>query len=233
MNNLDDKKCNVIDIIQGIILKYCPLTNDRLFLMDDFRKTPEFDIQMIFDKEESFICFLFGTSSFKSGIIEQLKINKYIDFNELSNLLNFILADHEFIKSINIDKNSLNMIFSINWTNESIKGISCGDITLNMNFKNNLDLMKQYIIYIFETYSDYLEKTPSFISMKNKYLNSVKEKYLDSLSKDELLAILHNLEESQLRELTYNLDNDIFLNLVKNEQQNNSTKTLLLKTNNK
>ena len=51
------------------------------------------------------------------------------------------------------------LIFSINWTNESIKqGINCGNITLELTFANE-KLRKQYTSMLLQQYREEFKKT--------------------------------------------------------------------------
>jgi len=171
--------------------------------------------------------FLFGNNSFKQSIHEQIIIPYIIEFDEISEIIDFILKDHEYIQNINLYINTIGLSFAINWNDESIKGINCGNIGLNLKF-NNIELKKQYLYLLFQKYYVLLEKTPSFKRIKNEYINSVKQSYINTLDKSQLISLLSAMNENELKELFHNLDNDIFIKYTVGNQQQTKTKKLFL-----
>ena len=171
--------------------------------------------------------FLFGNNNFKQGIPEQIIIPYIIEFTEISEIIDFILKDHEFIKNISLYSNSIRINFAINWTDKSIKGINCGDIGLDLKFNNNIELEKQYLYLLFQKYYFVLEKTPSFKRIKSEYINGVKQSYLNALDKTQLISLLNAMNENELKELLRNLDNDIFIKYTTDGKPPTKTKKLL------
>ena len=39
----------------------------------------------------------------KKSVLESVKINSYIDFNEIKNIIDYFLKDHEHIKNVSFD----------------------------------------------------------------------------------------------------------------------------------
>ncbi len=217
MDELTIKENYLFDWIKDIILKYCPITDDRLFLMDDARKTPELEIMIAFINNETRISFMFGSHSFKHSLIERANVNKYINDIQIINLIDFILSDHESISFINFDDiNDFSMGFAINWHEKSLHGIECGDITLRINFNNNSELAKSYILTILNRYDKILEHTSSFQRMKAKYISSLKQSYFSSIDKDNLQDFISYLSENEdeLRELLTHVNDDSFINYL-------------------
>ena len=97
--------------------------------------------------------FKIGILTFGGGyamipmIIEETSSFSNIDSSEI---IDFILEDHEFIKNISLYSNSFELDFAINWTDKSIKGIKCGDIGLTFKFNDNIELEKQYLYLLFQ-----------------------------------------------------------------------------------
>lgn len=233
MNKIENKRKNIFIIIQSIILQYCPLVEDRLYFLDDARKNKELDIEISFSNNKTNIGFLIGTNSFKQSIKENINIGYYIDFFEIKDLIDFIIQDHKIITSFEMnEKNVFSMKFSINWTNAAIRGLNCNKTRISFNFNDNIDLRNFYLISLFENYHDQLEKLPCFIQLKNNYIDKIKISYFDSLNKDQLVDFIVNLSEGEIKELLFNLNNDIFLKLSNNHENEQSPKKLTLKRNN-
>ena len=228
MNNITEYNANLESFIKDVIYKYCPYIEDRLHILGNAR-SPQFNIDISIDNQSQ-VRFLFGNSNFKQSIPEQATIKNIIEFEKIANIIDFILKDHEIIKDINIYKNIVNLIFAINWTNQSIKGINCGDIELNLTF-NNAELEKQYLYLLFQKYYIYLEQVPSFKKVKDKYFNNIKQSYFSDLDKNKLLLLLNKMDEDELKELLYNLDNDVFIKYITNNKDNKVKKLFLEKQN--
>ena len=213
--------------IKRVILKYCPYREDRLYILGN-AKSPEIEIDINFYDNETLIMFLVGNSNFKQSVTEQLIISRVVEFEKVSKIIDFILSDHEFIKNINLYNDSIDLKFAIKWTDKSIKGIDCGDIGLNLKFNNNVGLKKQYLYMLFQKYCYNLEQTPSFKRIKHEYINSIKQVYLNNLDKTQLITLLNDMNESELKELLYNLDDDTFIKYTTENKSQPKIKKLFL-----
>ena len=231
MSNIINRRENLISYIKSIILMYCPYTDDRLSIIGS-KKSSELDIEFNICNNESMIMFIFGNCNYKTSISERAKISYVISFEEICDVIDYLLEDHEVIKDINFDNRKIDLKFTINWTDKSIKGISCGDIGLNLNFEN-MEVKKQYLYLLFQRYCNYFEHTSSLKSLKNEYITSMKHSYFDALDKTELISLLNRMHENELKELLHNLNNDIFINYVMNEGVQPKVRVLSLEDNNK
>ena len=231
MSEIKRQSEELVIYVKSIILKYCPYVDDRLFILCD-AKSPAFDIEVNIRDNQTQVMFLFGNNSFKQNIPEQIIIPYSIEFDEISEIINFILRDHEYIQNINLYNNSIGLNFAINWTGESIKGISCGNIELNLKF-NNIELKKQYLYLVFLKYYVFLEKTSSFKKIKNEYINSVKQSYINALDKSQLMSLISVMDENELKELLHNLDNDTFIKYTAENESQTKVKKLILDKDNK
>ncbi len=231
MSNIIKCREDLMLYIKSVILKYCPYTEDRLSILGS-SKSPELAIKININNNDSQIMFMFGNSDFKSGVTERVTTSYTISFDEIGDIINFILDDHEVIKDINFYDKELDLKFAINWTDKSIKGINCGDIELGLTFEN-IELGKQYLYLLIQKYHTHLEQVPFFKSMKNEYIDSMKHFYFNSLDKTELITLLNRLSENDLKKLLYNLDNDVFINYVMNDEMQSKAGALSLKDNNK
>ena len=231
MSSIKKRNEDLFVYVKNIILTYCPYSDDRLSILGN-AKSPEIDIEVNIRDNQTQVMFLFGNNSFKQSIPEQIIIPYIIEFYEISEIIDFILKDHEYIQNINLYNNSIGLSFAINWTDKSIKGISCGNIGLNLKF-NNIELEKQYLYLLFQKYYVLLEKTPSFKRIKNEYINSVKQSYFNTLDKSQLISLLSTMNENELKELLHNLDNDTFIKYTTETQPQTNVKKLFLKKDNK
>lgn len=204
---------DLVTYVKNIILKYCPYVDDRLSILGDI-KSPEIEIDINIYNNETQVMFLFGSANIKQSIPEQIIIPCTLEFEEVSKIIDFILGDHEVIKNINLCNNSFELQFAINWTDESLKGINCGDIGLNLEFNNNVELENQYLYLFFQKYYSVLEHTPSFKQIKNEYIDNVKKLYLNDLDKTQLISLLNTMNKNELKELLYKLDNDVFIRYI-------------------
>ena len=226
MDNIMKYSANLESFIEGVIFKYCPYMEDRLHILGN-AQSPQIDIEISIDNNQSQVRFLFGNSNFKQSIPEQAIIKKVVEFEKIGNIIDFILQDHEIIKDINIYKNRVNLKFAINWTEKSIKGINCGDIELSLIF-NNAELEKQYLYLLFQKYYIYLEQASSFKIIKNKYIDDIKKSYFNVLDKIQLLTLLNQMNETELKELLYSLDNNTFIKYTTEREQHPQIKKLTL-----
>ncbi len=218
MSNIIKCHEDLILYIKSVILKYCPYMEDRLSILGS-AKSPELDIKININNNESQIMFMFGNRTFKSSIPEQVTTSYTISFEEIGDIISFILDDHEVIKDINFNGKELDLKFAINWSDKSIKGINCSDIGLELTFEC-IELKKQYLYLLIQKYYTHLEQVSSFKSMKNEYIDSIKYSYFNSLDKTELITLLNRMSENDLKKLLHNLDNDVFINyFMSNEEQ--------------
>lgn len=231
MGNIINRRQDLISYIKSIILKYCPYMEDRLSILGS-TKSPELDIEFNICNNESQIMFMFGNHNFKASIPERVITSYVISFEEICDVIDYLLQDHEVIKDINFDNRKIDLKFAINWTDKSIKGINCSNIGLNLNFEN-MEVKKQYLYLLFQRYYTHLEQVPAFKTMKNEYIDSMKHSYFDTLDKTELIALLNVMRENELKELLHNLDNDVFFKYVISNREQPKVRILSIKDNNK
>ena len=230
MSNIIKYDEDLISYIRNVILKYCPYIDNRLSILGN-AMAPQLDIEININDNDSQIMFLFGNANFKSSIPERSTACYTISFEEIGDIIDFILEDHEVIKSVNFFSNKISLGFAINWTDKSIKGINCGDIDLNLNFEN-MKLKKQYLYLLFQRYYTHLEQVSSFKEIKDKYINNMKHSYFDAIDKTGLISLLSGMSENELKELLYNLDNDTFIKYAMDDKKQPKVRILSLEENN-
>ena len=229
MGNVINCREDLMSYIKSVILKYCPYVEDRLSILGS-TKSPELNIELNICNNESQIMFMFGNYNFKTTIPERATVYYIISFDEIADIIDFILVDHEVIKDINFYGKQIDLKFAINWTDKSIKGINCSDIGLNLNFEN-MKVKKQYLYLLFRRYYTHLEQVPSFKKIKNEYIDSMKRSYFDSLDKNGLITLLNGMRENELKELLHNIDNDIFIKYVMADGEQPKVRVLSLEDN--
>lgn len=232
MSSIIKQSENLVTYVKSVIFKYCPYVEDRISILGN-AKSPEIDIEVNIRDNKTQVVFLFGNNSFKHGVPEQIIIPYVIEFTEISEIIGFILGDHEFVKNISLCSDTIGLNFAINWTDKSIKGINCGDIGLHLKFNNNVELEKQYLYLLFQKYYSILERTPSFKRIKNEYIDSIKQSYINTLDKSQLISLLSAMNENELKELLNNLDNDTFIKYTAESKSQTKVKKLFLEKDNK
>ena len=220
---------DLISYIKSVILKYCPYVENRMSILCN-AEAAQLDIEFNICNNESQVMFMFGNCNFKRSIPERVTTSYIISFEEICDVIDFILVDHEVIRDINFDSRKIDLKFAINWTDKSIKGINCSDIGLNLNFEN-MEVKKQYLYLLFRRYYTHLEQVPSFKKIKNEYIDSMKRSYFDSLDKNGLITLLNGMRENELRELLHNIDNDIFIKYVMADEEQPKVRVLSLEDN--
>ena len=208
MNKLEKQYEDIVSFTEKIILKYFDIKEDRLDIMKD-AKAPELLIDFDISKEESYVSFLVGTRNYKHSIPESISLDYPVNFYKIKEIIDYILEDHKHI-NFNINKNSLDITFRINWSNEAIKGLYCDQIDLNFNFYNNTKLRDSYINSFLKTYFDELKDVPLFKQMKDEFISQCKSSYFSSKNKKQMLELLENISEDELRSLLYKIDDDTF-----------------------
>ena len=220
---------DLISYIKSVILKYCPYVENRMSILCN-AEAAQLDIEFNICNNESQVMFMFGNCNFKRSIPERVTTSYIISFEEICDVIDFILVDHEVIRDINFDSRKIDLKFAINWTDKSIKGINCSDIGLNLNFEN-MEVKKQYLYLLFRRYYTHLEHVPNNKKIKNEYIDSMKRSYFDSLDKNGLITLLNGMRENELRELLHNIDNDIFIKYVMADEEQPKVRVLSLEDN--
>lgn len=228
MENIVHNNQDLLSYFRFVIEKYCPYTENRLSLLDE---NIELDINIYINKTMSYVKFdslkRTITTTSRLDIKEALSISYVISFEELSSLIDYILNDHDVIQYIGINDEKIEMGFDFNLCEKNLKGLYCRTMRLNVNFED-MELKKEYIINLFKKYFNKLKKVESFIRLRDRYVNEIKENYFDSLNKDEMIDYLKKIDENELRNLLYHLNNDVFIDIEMNDSPKEEIIKLLL-----
>ena len=208
MVNIINNREDLLSYIESVILKYCPHMENRLAILGD-AKSQEIEINLNINNNETAISFVLGDSFSKRNVPDKAIARYILSFKDISEIIDFILDDHEVINDIFICDKMFDLKFGINWTEESIKGINCGDIILRLYFEDQ-ELENQYLYLLFQRYSSILEENPSFKIIKNGFIKMMKQLINNSLSTPELISVFAEMSEEEIKKIVYGLDEDLF-----------------------
>lgn len=220
-----EKDKEILQRIKDIILNRFPVLDDRLDILFT-NPRPSMKIFMNFseydNKEFTQISFSFGTELFKKSVPESLKVDGLISNDVLISIISFILDDHDVIKSINKFEKNIFLSFEVDLRNDNMKGMGCGEIELELDFKfcpNPEEALNSYLKTIVNSFYEKLKHTETFKREYNKYCLLAKEKIINSLTQDELYSLVSLLDNKDLCEMLLNLSNERFIEIY-NEFEN-------------
>ena len=225
MSDIVEYKGDLKAFVKDTILKYCPYSEDR---WDELHRkgSPEMGINLRIHDERSQLIFMYGDSTFKSGVPERNLFEYIISFEEICDIIDTILEDHTHISGISIYSDIIELKFGISWCDETLKGIACGEIELRIEFKN-IELKKEYLPKLVKKYYDKIKETHSFIFAKEEYIKDMQKTYFDDLDKAQLIELLNEMDEDELKKLLKCLDFDTFRRHIVNEESEETKNKLL------
>lgn len=184
--------------IKEVVYKYCPYTDDRYELLDG-DESPIFGIDIWFNKNSTYLYFLFGKKNAKNQVPEEIEIDHIMTIEEIEELVNFIQEDHKHlvVNRRDVNNNSTKFKFAIDWaSNGSFKGIKCNMMELILNFRDNPELEKKYLYVLNEEVFGSKDT-----SSRWDYFGSVMSEYIDSADKATLIELLNKLNSEELKQL--------------------------------
>ena len=223
MLNIIEEIDDIPTFVKKVVLFHCPIVEDRNEIANSL---PEMDIHLVNKDGGSNIYFSLGICGFKCSTPNSAKAFRFVSVEEIESVIDYLLEDHHVFTHINIEDQGVTFSFQINWTNESISGISCGRITLTIGFASEMQ-RSDYLFQLFEKYFDKLKNTKSFQEMLEEYFSKEKEKHLNSLNREGMLSLLGEMTEEELRDILDNMKNETFVRLTQGKTQ--EAKSLMLK----
>ena len=118
---------------------------------------------------------------------------------------------------------------TINLCDKNMHGISCGDITLKLDFSkhsNCSNILNDYFRAIIMTFRDKLENTEIFQREFSKYCRAVKNDFINSLSIDQLREFVSLFDMEDLCRIIADLPDTSFIELYEEYQNKNPEKQL-------
>lgn len=228
-----DNSNEIIKVIKNIILSKHPIVDDRMdLLMHNPAPAMDIDVDIYKDeKDNSFtnIMFLDGNNSSKTSIEERLNIKSLISTTTINGLIQFILNDHDIIRAIYKNKNGINILFVVDFREENMHGISCGSISLELDFygyQNHNEILEEYFNSIVTTFNRQLVHTEWFKKGYKNYCIMTKAQLINSLSETDLHKFMSLLTNEDICNLLLDMPDDKFgeiyteLKNIQNDQKN-------------
>ncbi len=217
---------DVVDSIKSIVLNRYPILENRMYALELLRV---FEINMKFYKDDFgqegvYIMFLDGTDNFKSPIPERIMINQLITTEVLCDLIQFIVADHDWMNFLEVPHDNagwqrIKLSFIVNQREDNMCGMGCSDIQLVLDFSNHLnkkELEVQYLDAIVHRFYKQLKDTPYIRRQYHDYCLKEKTKIVNSFSDSELHDFMNLLSTEELCQIVLSLEDQRFIELYQN-----------------
>ena len=204
----------ISESVKGFLLSYAPVVEDRTYFLGNNEKSSVIDININLEGNESCIYFMKGNNHYRSNTGDYIKHDKLINIDEIISIIDFIVKDMDTISEFNIHQDRLFLAFRINWSNKTIKGMSCNKILMNIRCKDLHDKKYQHILLkqIILHFKDYISRCQGFKVYMDKYLTKDKIEYFSSMSREELLEKVNMLDSDTIKSMLINMDNEDYYN---------------------
>ena len=207
-------------------------------MFDHLRPVMTISLSMYSDNEESQtqIQFLNGNKNFQMLTPDKIEFDRLTSINILNGIIEFILSDHDYISEFDKFNNTIHLKFVVNWSNEAMRGISCGDIDLNVElgrfsyqseFPNQNEVLDYYIKGIVNRFHQELKNTETYKKEYKKYIALEKAQIINSLTEEELQLFLQQLTTEDICSLLLTLSDDRFREIYDDFEQAKEQKRLI------
>ena len=214
------KEKEIAERIINLINELHPVKTPRIDLNMPSSKRPSTDIFIDLVEHDNmpytFISVLDGTESYKSRASNgNLTTNNFLDVNTLKLLIDYLLANFPVVYSFNVNSSAVSCALSFSKNNDFYitPGISLENISLEIRI-TDLKLekqLKEYLIFIINTYHNELKQTPYWQENIQKY----KEKLLFEMEYKYIMNIISRLNEDEMRKLLVNISNERFIEIMR------------------
>lgn len=214
------KEKEIAERIINLINELHPVKTPRIDLNMPSSKRPSTDIFIDLVEHDNmpytFISVLDGTESYKSRASNgNLTTNNFLDVNTLKLLIDYLLANFPVVYSFNVNSSAVSFALSFSKNNDFYitPGISLENISLEIRI-TDLKLekqLKEYLIFIINTYHNELKQTPYWQENIQKY----KEKLLFEMEYKYIMNIISRLNEDEMRKLLVNISNERFIEIMR------------------
>ena len=175
------------------------------------------------------VSLLNGTSNSKQSVnMGNLLASNCLSLSSLKMLIDYILINFPVILSISANANSISIDFTFSIDSEffNTPGLSLENLSLEINTqdKGSQSNLKDYLIFIINTYTKEISETSFWKDNFNKYAYFYKKEILSEMNYEKLLELASSLSEDELRNILLNIENDRFIELT------NSKETLLTRS---
>lgn len=219
-----EKDNEILNLVKEVILKQYPILQDRLDVLLIYPR-PTMSIILNFNnynnKNSTEFMFGVGTDTFSSSIPKSINVDGLVSTKFIVDLISYILSDHDIISSINKKYGQIKLSFDVDMKDENMSGISCGTITLYLDFScydNYEELLDKYLNVIVTTFFDKLKNTESYKREYDESCLMIKKNVINSLSEEQLRIFINMLNNEDLCAILLNMPNDRFIEVYENFQ---------------
>ena len=216
-----DKDERIFEYIKRILLKYHPIVDDR---MDTLFGSSRFDILLDLYSEngndDSSVSFMDGYECARTSILDYLELNDIFSLKVVCDLINYILADHDVVRSFYKTNSGIEFEFTVNLCDDNMHGIDCHTIGLIINFRGDKDMspyLKYFLDNLVVTYFNKIKDTEYMKREIGKYISEIKIKFLEEHNKEDLLELLSKLSYSDLKYVVGSMDDNMFIEALNSE----------------
>ena len=211
----------IFEYIKGILLKYHPIVDDRLeTLFSSSRFDILLDIYSFNGTDSSSVSFLDGHEFARSSVLDYLELNDIFSLLVVSNLINYILSDHDIVRNFYKTSSSIGFEFTVNLCDNNIHGVDCHTIGLIINFRGDKDMssyLKYFLNNIIVTFFDKIKDTEYMKKQIGEYISEIKNKYLELHNKEDILELLSKLSYSDLKFVIRGMKDSMFMDALNKE----------------
>lgn len=221
------KSSDIIGFIKSEILRCYPIVDNRMDILFSY-PAPALDIVFNFGKTEKqhgvqiFLApgnenIIHGSSS-NSIIVDGL-----IAPDVINEIIAFLYKDHGAISNIYSHPKTIYLEFIVNMREDTMQGISCNCIKLELNFSFYQDyemVQKFYLNAIVKRFYEVLKDTPSFIQEYRNFCYYNQNEIIKTSSKLDLINFLKTLKEEDLKKSLEKIEPELFYRLYNEYLEN-------------
>ena len=218
--NINQK--DVLESIKQEILIVHPIRNPRKYETDSYSVMEiYFTFGATYDnKPISAIGFLDGNENSRSSTSNFYRLDEYIDFEIMNQLIAYLLTEYPTISDFSLDSTSFSLSFEYPFEREEQIGISCDKIILefrahSMEFTN---ILNEYLANIAKNFTEELSHTKTFQNKYGEYCDNLQRNIIDSLSEEEIDKLIQELPHNLKRYLLKNISCSDFLKIYAEHQ---------------
>ncbi len=226
------KENDMMEKIKQEIYRLYPIQNPREKENIPYAEM-EINIEYSIRENEPYtsIYFLNGNDSYKISTETSYLINEHISNEKIRELINYLLAEFPIIAGLDVRNNSYILQFIYPMEMESIEGVSCNSILLNINIRQKelLPLLRNCFKDIIMNYYDKMKTTPLFQNEYQKFCEQYKETIINELSDEDIMKLLNQLPKEDKISILKNISENYLLEFYdkKNQQEEIVLKNLV------
>ena len=208
----------ILEKIKSVITTLHPYMENRLPVLLNY-PNPSMDIQFFFHPNGTTIIFADGLETNKSSIPERIELDFLVKPELINSLIALLLQDHDYISDVKKGRDTLSVGTDVELSLNSYSGIACGAINVELDFHgcpNGRELLNEYYDALVCTFYDQVKDTPEFKYQFTDESIIVKRDMIGKLTREEMLSILNNLSEEDLRKIMNKIPVPVFMTAYQN-----------------